>query len=216
MKKVESVDIACWLLASTAIAVVLITAPSRVKSEALPATIDFVWSPTENRAVFTIADDKQSDSDCPTALFEIDLVGPTVDRLLRAHSSATVPEDDMSCFYDPKYSADGQFVYFVTPAWPTSGAIQAYDRQSSNVKFIIDGGPYLVVGSGPLAGDLLVLRRKYPDNIGAGAYEEIDIVDPGSGHVIVATEPLRGLLRAAHGLRELKMMIERQEGWRVW
>lgn len=190
--------------------------PEPTTAEVPPPPIDLVWSPSGKQAVFAAVPDASPGPDCPTELFELDLEAVTLLRLLQAQAGALDPETDLSCFYDPKYSADGLQIYFITPAWATSGAIQAYDRTTGKVAFITDGGPYLVIGSGPHKGMLLVVRRKYPDNLDDGAYEEIDLVDPLSGKVVSGSPNMEKILRATHGLDEVKKTIRALAAWQAW
>jgi hypothetical protein len=190
--------------------------PEPATAEVPPPPIDLVWSPSGKQAVFAAVPDGSPGPDCPTELFELDLEAVTLLRLLQAQAGALDPETDLSCFYDPKYSADGLQIYFITPAWATSGAIQAYDRTTGKVAFITDGGPYLVIGSGPHKGMLLVVRRKYPDNLDDGAYEEIDLVDPLSGKVVSGSPTMAKILRETHGLGEVQNTIKALAGWQSW
>lgn len=190
--------------------------PEPATAEVPPPPIDLVWSPSGKQAVFAAVPDGSPEPDCPTELYELDLEAVTPLRLLQAQPGASDPERDLSCFYDPKYSADGLQIYFITPAWATSGAIQAYDRTTGKVAFIIDGGPYLVIGSGPHKGMLLVLRRKYPDNLDYGAYEEIDLVDPLLGKVVSGSPTMAKILRETHGLGEVQNTIKALAGWQSW
>ena len=113
--------------------------PEPTTAEVPPPPIDLVWSPSGKQAVFAAVPDASPEPDCPTELYELDLKAVTLLRLIQAQPDASDPESDLSCFYDPKYSADGLQIYFITPAWATSGAIQAYDRTTGKVAFITDG-----------------------------------------------------------------------------
>lgn len=184
-------------------------------TEELPAPIHLVWSPSGRHAAFTTEQDGEGDTSCPTALHELHLDTMSVQRLLEARTGER-PEEDLSCFYNVKYSADGAFVYFMTPAWFTSGALQAFDRRTGEVRFIIDGGPYLVIGRGPLEGMLIVLRRKYPDDMDDGAYEEFDLVDPKTGTANPLAGKMPHLMDEAVTLRVLQTRLKEQEGWVSW
>ena len=190
--------------------------PEPATAEAPPTTTDLVWSPSGKQAVFAGVPGVSPEQDCPTDLYELDLEAVMLLRLLQARPDASDPEQDLSCFYDPKYSADGLHIYFTTPAWATSGAMQAYDRTTGTVTFIIDGGPYFVIGSGPHKGMLLVVRRKYPGTLDDGAYEEIDLVDPWSGKVVSGSRQMETSLREIHGLSDMQKAIKEFAGWQSW
>lgn len=190
--------------------------PGLATAEVPHPTIDLVWSPSGKHAVFAAVPGGSLEPDCPTELYEVDLEGATLLRLLKAQHTTSEPERDLSCFYNPKYSADGLHIYFNTPAWATSGAIQAFDRGTGKVAFITDGGPYFVIGSGPDKGMLLVLRRKYPENLDDGAYEEINLVAPLSGKVVSGSPTLEKILRETHGLGDAQKTIKELAGWQLW
>jgi hypothetical protein len=189
--------------------------PEARATEALPAPIEFAWSPSGKHAAFTAEEHRQNKTVCPTELQELDLDAMTLRRLLHARPGSG-PQDDLSCFYELKYSADGGFIYFVTPGWATSGAIHALDRRTGKVNFIIDGAPYLVIGTGPLMGMLLVMRRKYPDDVNQGPYEEIDLVDPKTGTSSQLPENLHQVVNEATDLGSLQMLFKAQAGWVTW
>lgn len=204
------------LVATGMVAAAFAVTPQPASAESPPAATELVWSPSGKQAVFALRAGRVPDQYCPTELYELDLDTSAMLQILQAQPNGSKPEKDLSCFYDPKYSADGQDIYFVTPSWATSGAIQAFDRKTGKVAFIIDGGPYLVIGSGPHKGMLLVLRRKYPDNVAEGAFEEFDLVSPLSGEVISVSTPLKKLLHETDGMSRLQKDLKELEGWQSW
>jgi hypothetical protein len=184
-------------------------------TEGLSAPIHLVWSPSGKHAAFMTEQDGDGDASCPTAMHELNLDTMSIQLLLKARTGAR-PEEDLSCLNDVKYSADGALVYFTTPAWFTSGALHALDRRTGAVSFIIDGGPYLVIGTGPLEGMLIVVRRKYAEGMDEGAYEELDLVDPKTGTANPLAKKLPNLLVEATSLTSVQMRLKEQKGWVSW
>jgi hypothetical protein len=61
---------------------------------------------------------------------------------------------------DPHFSPDGRFIYFVTSAAPTDGAIHRVDVRTGNERFVVYGGSDLhIFRSGPYRGDILTRQH---------------------------------------------------------
>jgi len=74
-------------------------------------------------------------------------------------------------FEDVRFSTDGRYVYFVTSAYATSGAVHVVDTTCRKVKFLMPGNGLEVVPSGEYQDCLLVGQHRY--FIGGGSYDWI-------------------------------------------
>jgi dipeptidyl aminopeptidase/acylaminoacyl peptidase len=96
-------------------------------------------------------------------------------------------------FESIQFSSDGRMVYFVTPAWTTSGAIHVVDTKTLTVSFIVPGLSYQVVPSGKYRDHLLVQQRRY--FMGGGPYVWFYLFTPdGKQQVGVVGEDTRDFM----------------------
>lgn len=64
-------------------------------------------------------------------------------------------------FHNMCFSSDGRFLFFVTKAWTTSGAVHMVDRTSRKTRFIVPGNDLSVIRSGEYRDCLLVRQHRY-------------------------------------------------------
>jgi hypothetical protein len=64
-------------------------------------------------------------------------------------------------FDDPQFSSNGRYVYFTTPAWTTSPAVQVVDTTNAKERFVCPGGSLEVLRSGEYRDCLLVRQHCY-------------------------------------------------------
>lgn len=99
-------------------------------------------------------------------------------QLLLASKYADNPQNDLSAIDGSEFSLNGGFVYILTSAWATSGAIHQVNIKNGTERFIIDGNSVAVIRHGRYAGYLLVSRHLYRDADNGGAYDPMFVVNP--------------------------------------
>lgn len=88
---------------------------------------------------------------------------------LVAPREAKEVSDLIANFTGLQFSADGRLVYFITPAWATSGAVHVVDTTNRKVRFIVPGNDLKVIHSGEYIDCLLVMQHRY--FLGGGSYD---------------------------------------------
>jgi hypothetical protein len=99
-------------------------------------------------------------------------------RILFRPRPGADPKTMMAAIWNPHFSLSGGFVYVEAEAWVTSAAIHQINVKTGAEKFVIDGSIKGIVRTGPMRGNLLVLRHRYPKNPDEGAYDEVHLVRP--------------------------------------
>ena len=89
-------------------------------------------------------------------------------------------------FEDVQFSSDGRLVYFVTPAWATSGAVHVVDTTNRKERFVVPGGALRVIPSGKYRDHLVVNQHRY--FLGGGAYDWFYLFSPDGKEVGVIGE----------------------------
>jgi hypothetical protein len=75
-----------------------------------------------------------------------------------------------------QFSSDGRLVYFVTPAWATSGAVHVVDTTDRKERFVVAGNDLRVVHSGEYRDHLLLAQHRY--FLGGGSYDWFYLFTP--------------------------------------
>ncbi len=70
-------------------------------------------------------------------------------------------ENLIAGFEDVQFSSDGRLVYFVTPAWATSGAVHVVDTTNRKEHFVVAGYGLRVLHSGDYRDHLLLAQHRY-------------------------------------------------------
>lgn len=96
--------------------------------------------------------------------------------LLVAPHAAEDMRNVIASFQDVRFSSDGRHVFFVTPAYATSGAVHAVDTTNCKQRFVMAGSGLEVVPSGEYKDCLLVGQHRY--FIGGGSYDWIWLFRP--------------------------------------
>lgn len=111
---------------------------------------------------------KGSARDYPAAeLWRIRVDGSEAQLLVRTRESDQM-ENLIAGFESIQISTDERLVYFVTPAWVTSGAVHVVDTTNRKERFIVPGQSVRVVPAGEYRDHLLVQQRRY--FMGGGPY----------------------------------------------
>ena len=82
----------------------------------------------------------------------------------------------IATFENIQFSSDGRWVFFVTPAWATSGAVHVVDTTNGKERFLMAGSELEVIHSGEYRDCLLVRQHRY--FIGGGSYDWIWLFRP--------------------------------------
>jgi hypothetical protein len=109
-----------------------------------------------------------SDEVEPTELWQVRVDGKEPNLLVRCRD-AKQPESVIAAFENLHFSTNGKLVYFVTPAWATSGAAHVVDTTNRKERYLFPGNELKVVPSGEYKDCLLVQQHRY--FVGGGSYD---------------------------------------------
>ena len=129
----------------------------------------------------------------PAELWQIRIDGKEPTRLARTRA-AERPENIIAAFDNLQFSADGRLVYFVSPAWTTSGAVHVVDTTNGKERFLLPGNDLEVIHAGEYRDHLLVSQHRY--FLGGGSYDWYWLFRPDGkevGPVGEETENFRSL-----------------------
>ena len=116
-----------------------------------------------------------SDEVEPTELWQVRVDGKEPSVLARCRDSAK-PESVIAAFENLQFSTSGKLLYFVTPAWATSGAVHVVDTTNRKERYLFPGNDLKVVTSGEYKDCLLVQQHRY--FIGGGSYDWFWLLRP--------------------------------------
>jgi hypothetical protein len=109
-----------------------------------------------------------SDEVDPSELWQVRVDGKEAILLLKCRESEK-PESVIAAFENLQFSTDGKLIYFVTPAWATSGAVHVVDTTNRKERYVFPGNDLKSVPSGEYKDCLLVQQHRY--FIGGGSYD---------------------------------------------
>ena len=121
-----------------------------------------------------------SDEVDPTELWQVRVDGKEPSLLLRCRD-AEKPESLIGGFDNLQFSADGKLLYFVTPAWATSGAVHVVDTTNGKERYVFPGNDLKMVKSGEYKDCLLVQQHRY--FVGSGSYDWYWLLRPDGKEV---------------------------------
>ena len=121
-----------------------------------------------------------SDEMEPTELWQVRVDGKEPSLLLRCRDSEK-PESVIGGFDNLQFSANGKLLYFVTPAWATSGAVHLVDTTNRKERYLFPGNNLKVVPSGEYKDCLLVQQHRY--FVGSGSYDWFWLLRPDGKEV---------------------------------
>ena len=101
-------------------------------------------------------------------------------------------ENLIAGFEDVQFSSDGRRVYFVTPAWATSGAVHVVDTTNRKERFVVAGNGLRVLHSGEYRDHLLLAQHRY--FLGGGSYDWFYLFTPDGKEVGVVGEDTENFL----------------------
>jgi len=121
-----------------------------------------------------------SDEMDPTGLWQVRVDGKEPSLLVRCRDSEKM-ESVIGGFENLQFSANGKLLYFVTPAWATSGAVHVVDTTNRKERYLFPGNNLKVVPSGEYKDCLLVQQHRY--FVGSGSYDWFWLLRPDGKEV---------------------------------
>jgi hypothetical protein len=121
-----------------------------------------------------------SDDVDPTELWQVRIDGKDANLLVKCRESEKL-ESVIAAFENLQFSTDGKLVYFVTPAWVTSGAVHVVDTTNRKERYLFPGNGLKVVASGEYKDCVLVQQHRY--FIGGGSYDWYWLLRPNGKEV---------------------------------
>jgi dipeptidyl aminopeptidase/acylaminoacyl peptidase len=115
-----------------------------------------------------------------TELWQIRADGKNPTALVRAKDSDKI-ESVLAGFSKPQFSTNGRFVFFLSDAWATSGALHVVDTTNSKEHYVCPGLDFEIVASGEYRDCLLVAQHRY--FIGGGTYDWFWLLRPDGKEV---------------------------------
>jgi dipeptidyl aminopeptidase/acylaminoacyl peptidase len=116
-----------------------------------------------------------SDEVEPTELWQVRVDGKEPSLLLKCRDSEKV-ESIIAAFDNLQFSTNGKLLYFVTPAWATSGAVHVVDTTNRKERYCFPGGDLKLVPKGEYKDCLIVQQHRY--FIGGGSYDWYWLLKP--------------------------------------
>jgi dipeptidyl aminopeptidase/acylaminoacyl peptidase len=121
-----------------------------------------------------------SDEMDPTELWQVRADGKEPTMLVRCRESQKM-ESLIAGFENLQFSANGKLLYFVTPAWATSGAVHVVDTTNRKERYLFPGNNLKIVTGGEYKDCLLVQQHRY--FIGGGSYDWFWLLRPDGKEV---------------------------------
>jgi hypothetical protein len=116
----------------------------------------------------------------PTELWQVRTDGKEATLLVKCRESEKM-ESVIAAFENLQFSTNGKLVYFVTPAWTTSGAVHVVDTTNRKERYLFPGSDVKAVPSGEFKDCLLVLQHRY--FVGGGSYDWYWLLRPDGKEV---------------------------------
>jgi hypothetical protein len=121
-----------------------------------------------------------SDEVEPTELWQVRVDGKEPSLLVKWRESEK-PESVIGGFENLQFSANGKLLYFVTPAWATSGAVHVVDTTNRKERYLFPGNDLKIVPAGQYKDCLLIQQHRY--FIGGGTYDWYWLLRPDGKEV---------------------------------
>jgi hypothetical protein len=121
-----------------------------------------------------------SDEVAPTELWQVRIDGKEATLLVKCNASEK-PEAVIAAFDNLQFSTNGKLLYFVTPAWATSGAVHVVDTTNRKERYLFAGNELKVVPTGEYKDCLLVQQHRY--FVGGGSYDWFWLLRPDGKEV---------------------------------
>jgi hypothetical protein len=121
-----------------------------------------------------------SDEEEPTELWQVRIDGKEPSLLVKCRAAEKM-ESVIGGFDSVQFSTNGKLLYFVTPAWATSGAVHVVDTTNRKERYLFPGNNLKVVPAGEYKDCLLVQQHKY--FVGGGSYDWFWLLRPDGKEV---------------------------------
>ena len=121
-----------------------------------------------------------SDEVEPTELWQVRTDGKEASLLVKCRA-AEKPESVIAAFENLQFSSNGKLLFFVSPAWATSGAVHVVDTTNRKERYVFPGNDVKIVTSGEYKDCLLVQQHKY--FVGGGSYDWFWLLRPDGKEV---------------------------------
>lgn len=121
-----------------------------------------------------------SDEVDPSELWQVRTDGKEASLLGRCREAGK-PESLIAAFENLQFSTNGKLLYFVSPAWATSGAVHVVDTTNRKERYLFPGNNLKLVTSGEYKDCLLVQQHRY--FIGGGSYDWFWLLRPDGKEV---------------------------------
>lgn len=116
----------------------------------------------------------------PTELWQVRVDGKEPSLLVKCRDSEKM-ESAIGGFENLQFSTNGKLLYFVTPAWATSGAVHVVDTTNRKEHYLFPGNNLKVVTTGEYKDCLLVQQHRY--FVGSGSYDWFWLLRPDGKEV---------------------------------
>lgn len=116
----------------------------------------------------------------PTELWQVRTDGKEATLLVKCRESEKL-ESVIAAFESLQFSTNGKLVYFVTPAWTTSGAVHVVDTTNRKERYLFPGNGLKVATAGEYKDCLLVQQHRY--FVGGGSYDWYWLLRPDGKEV---------------------------------
>ena len=116
----------------------------------------------------------------PTELWQVRVDGKEPSLLVRVRESEKV-ESLIAAFQNLQFSTNGKLLYFVTPAWATSGTVHVVDTTNRKERYLFPGSDLKLVPAGEYKDCLLAQQHRY--FIGGGSYDWYWLLRPDDKEV---------------------------------
>jgi len=121
-----------------------------------------------------------SDEVDPSELWQVRTDGKEASLLLKCRE-AEKPDSLIAAFENLQFSTNGKLLYFVTPAWATSGAVHVVDTTNRKERYVFPGNDLKLVNAGEYKDCLLVQQHRY--FVGGGSYDWFWLLRPDGKEV---------------------------------
>jgi hypothetical protein len=121
-----------------------------------------------------------SDEVEPSELWQVRVDGKEPSLLVKCCDSEKV-ESVIGAFENLQFSTNGKLLYFVTPAWATSGAVHVVDTTNRKERYLFPGNDLKIVPAGEYKDCLLTQQHRY--FVGGGSYDWFWLLRPDGKEV---------------------------------
>lgn len=119
---------------------------------------------------------KNTESDFEKELWVYDVSQKKEKLLVKNNFQCNQPEQQISDFLDLAFSPNNELLYFITPAWMTSGALHVVKTNRMQQHFVAPANSVEIVMNGSYKGYLIVNQHRYFTT--GGSYDWFWLLNP--------------------------------------